>query len=75
MDASGEIINGMPSVMQYQGAVQYGNRIYPGELAYRNNGFPGLSLRVIPRLETFGSPDGIGLIIWATPRLASSWLG
>ncbi|HEY9616998.1 MAG TPA: alpha-glucan family phosphorylase [Microcoleaceae cyanobacterium] len=67
VDASGEIVNGVPSVMQYQGTAQQGQRIYLGELAYSNSGLQGLSLRVIPRHENLGSPYGMGLVIWATP--------
>ncbi|HEY9648043.1 MAG TPA: alpha-glucan family phosphorylase [Chroococcidiopsis sp.] len=63
----GEIANGMPVPMTYQGQDPQDPNIslYSSAIAYRNSGFQGFSLRVLPHHEYLSSPFAPGLTLWA----------
>jgi starch phosphorylase len=63
----GEIANGQPVVMEYVGADadNPAMSIYQRAIAYRNSGFQGLSLRILPKHENLSSPYQPGLVLWA----------
>ena len=67
VDASGQIAEGVPVVMDYQGQdPQYANiSVYTVEVTYISSGLQGLSLRVMPRHENLSSPYAPGLVLWA----------
>lgn len=67
IDENGEIANGIPVVMDYQGQDQHHNSlsVYTVNIAYDSSGLQGLSLRVLPRHENLSSPYQPGLTLWA----------
>ncbi|MCU0569853.1 MAG: alpha-glucan family phosphorylase [Oculatellaceae cyanobacterium Prado106] len=67
IDATGEIIQGVPVVMDYQGTAPQDAQtsLYTVAIAYRNSGLQGLALRVIPKHENLSSFSEPGLILWA----------
>ncbi|MEB3182467.1 MAG: alpha-glucan family phosphorylase [Nostocaceae cyanobacterium] len=65
IDANGEIVNGVPVVMDYQGEDKQGLSIYTANITYTNSGFQGLSLRVLPKHDHLSSVYEPRLIIWA----------
>jgi glycogen phosphorylase len=67
IDPSGEIANGMPVVMEYQGQDPQNASLslYTATITYTNSGLQGLSLRVLPRHENLSSPYATGLTLWA----------
>lgn len=66
MDADGNIINGMPVVMDCQGADAEGKSIYTVNITYTSSGLQGLSLRVLPKHPYLSNPFEPGLqILWA----------
>jgi starch phosphorylase len=66
INANGEIVNGVPVVMTYQGQDQQGCSIYTTNITYTNSGLQGLSLRVLPKHEHLSSPYEPRLILWAS---------
>jgi len=65
INTNGEIVNGVPVVMTYQGQDQQGCSIYTTNITYINSGLQGLSLRVLPKHEHLSSPYEPRLILWA----------
>jgi len=65
IDANGEIVNGVPVVMDYQGEDKQGLSIYTANITYTTSGFQGLSLRVLPKHDHLSSVYEPRLIIWA----------
>jgi starch phosphorylase len=65
IDANGDIINGVPVVMDYQGEDKDGLSIYTAEVVYNTSGLQGLSLRVLPKQKHLSSPYEPRLIVWA----------
>ncbi|MBD2541798.1 alpha-glucan family phosphorylase [Coleofasciculus sp. FACHB-SPT36] len=61
----GEIVNGIPVVMDYQGKDQQGCSIYTVDILYTSSGLQGFSLRVLPKHDNLSSPYELGLILWA----------
>ncbi len=65
VDATGEIINGTPVVMNYEGADGQGYALYTVDLAYGNSGLQGLSLRVLPKHQHLNHLYSLALVQWA----------
>ncbi|MFB2878399.1 alpha-glucan family phosphorylase [Floridanema aerugineum] len=65
LNANGDIVNGTPTVMDYQGADPNGIGIYTGNITYTSSGLQGMSLRVLPKHEYLSNPYDLGLILWA----------
>jgi glycogen phosphorylase len=65
IDANGEIVNGIPVVMDYQGEDNDGLSIYTADVVYTTSGLQGLSLRVLPNHQHLSSPYEPRLIVWA----------
>ncbi|PSB45660.1 alpha-glucan phosphorylase [Cyanosarcina cf. burmensis CCALA 770] len=65
VDASGEIVNGVPITMQFQGTDPQGMSIYTVEINYTTSGLQGLSLRVLPKHKYLSNPYETRLILWA----------
>jgi len=66
MDADGNIINGVPVVMDLQGMDANNDSIYTANITYTSSGLQGLSLRVLPKHPYLSSPFQPGLqILWA----------
>lgn len=65
VNADGQIVNGLPVVMDYQGTDEHNNSIYTGDVTYHVSGLQGLSLRVLPKHEYLSSPYEPGLVLWA----------
>ncbi len=65
VDASGEIVNGVPVVMQLQGKDNSGHSIYTASITYTYSGLQGLSLRVLPKHKNLSSSYEPRLILWA----------
>jgi glycogen phosphorylase len=67
VNADGEIADGVPVVMNYQGADPQNPHIvfYTTNIAYTNSGLQGFTLRVLPRHPNLSSPYEMGLTLWA----------
>ncbi|MEC4814770.1 MAG: alpha-glucan family phosphorylase [Scytonema sp. PMC 1069.18] len=65
IDANGEIVNGVPVVMDYQGEDKEGLSIYTADVIYTTSGLQGLSLRVLPNHTHLSSSYEPRLIVWA----------
>lgn len=65
VNATGDIVNGVPTAMDYQGKDPNGTSIYTGNITYTSSGLQGMSLRVLPKHEYLSSPYDLGLIVWA----------
>lgn len=66
VNATGNILNGVPSAMDYQGSEpNSGVSIYTGNITYTSSGLQGMSLRVLPKHQYLSSPYDLGLIVWA----------
>ncbi len=65
VNASGEIVNGVPVVMNYQGNDHTGKTIYTADITYVASGLQGLSLRVLPKHRYLSNPYLPRLILWA----------
>ncbi|XWK87007.1 MAG: alpha-glucan family phosphorylase [Phormidium sp.] len=65
LNANGDIVNGTPTEMDYQGADSNGISIYTGNITYTSSGLQGMSLRVLPKHEYLSNPYDLGLILWA----------
>lgn len=65
VNADGQIVNGQPVVMDYQGTDENHRAIYTGEVVYSSSGLQGLSLRVLPKHDYLSSPYEPGVVLWA----------
>jgi starch phosphorylase len=65
VNTDGQIVNGLPVVMDYQGTDEHNHSIYTGEVVYSSSGLQGLSLRVLPKHDYLSSPYEPGLVLWA----------
>ncbi|MEW6492915.1 MAG: alpha-glucan family phosphorylase [Cyanobacteriota bacterium] len=65
VNADGQIVNGRPVVMDYQGTDENHRAIYTGEVVYSSSGLQGLSLRVLPKHDYLSSPYEPGVVLWA----------
>jgi starch phosphorylase len=65
INADGQIVNGVPVPMIFQGTDEHHRSIYTGELSYSASGLQGLSLRVLPKHDNLSSPYEPGLVLWA----------
>ena len=67
VDADGEIVRGVPVVMDCQGEND-GCSMYTANIVYTTSGLQGLSLRVLPKHEHLSSSYEPRLIAWAEPN-------
>ncbi len=65
INADGEIVNGVPVVMGYQGEDSNKLSTYTADITYTTSGLQGLSLRVLPKHKHLSSPYEPRLIVWA----------
>ncbi len=65
VDDKGDIVNGVPVVMDYQGEDGSGCSIYAADILYQSSGLQGFSLRVLPKHKNLSSAYEPGLILWA----------
>jgi glycogen phosphorylase len=72
VDATGEIVEGMPVVMDYQGQTSADRSLYRADIAYSQSGLQGLSLRVLPHHPNLSSPYEPGLVLWASSSTPSA---
>lgn len=65
VDTDGEIVGGVPVVMQWEGKDNSGHSIYTASISYTHSGLQGLSLRVLPKHQNLSSSYEPRLILWA----------
>jgi starch phosphorylase len=65
VNADGQIVNGIPVEMNYQGTDDQNSSIYTADLVYSASGLQGLSLRVLPKHQNLSSSYEPGLVLWA----------
>jgi starch phosphorylase len=65
INTDGQIMNGLPVVMDYQGTDESHRSMYTGDVVYGASGLQGLSLRVLPKHDYLSSPYEPGLVLWA----------
>ena len=66
VNANGDIVNGVPTAMEYQGQdPQSRTSIYTSNITYTSSGLQGMSLRILPKHEYLSSSYELGLILWA----------
>jgi starch phosphorylase len=65
VDADGEILNGVPVTMTYQGRDPEDNAIYTIDITYTTSGLQGLSLRILPKHDFLSNLHELGLVMWA----------
>jgi starch phosphorylase len=65
VDANGNIIGGVPVVMEYLGEDSHNASLYTADITYTSSGLQGLSLRVLPKHDNLSSPYEAGVILWA----------
>ncbi len=67
VNADGDIADGVPITMEYQGQDSQSPHVslYTIDISYAASGLQGLSLRVLPRHEFLSSPYEPRLILWA----------
>jgi starch phosphorylase len=65
VNADGQIMDGIPVAMDYQGTDEHNCSIYTADVIYNSSGLQGLSLRVLPKHENLSSPYEPGLVLWA----------
>ncbi|HEY9905867.1 MAG TPA: alpha-glucan family phosphorylase [Candidatus Sericytochromatia bacterium] len=65
VNADGQIVNGLPVQMEYQGSDEHHRSIYTADIMYSSSGLQGLSLRVLPKHDNLSSPYEPGLVLWA----------
>lgn len=65
VDANGDIIGGVPVVMEYLGEDSHNASLYTADITYTSSGLQGLSLRVLPKHDNLSSPYEAGVILWA----------
>lgn len=66
VNANGQIVNGVPVVMDYQGTDEHNVSIYTADISYGASGLQGLSLRVFPKHQNLSSLYEPGLVLWAS---------
>jgi starch phosphorylase len=66
VNADGQIVNGVPVVMDYQGTDEHNISIYTADISYDASGLQGLSLRVFPKHKHLSSLYEPGLVLWAS---------
>ncbi|EDX77683.1 alpha-glucan phosphorylases subfamily [Coleofasciculus chthonoplastes PCC 7420] len=66
VNADGQIVNGVPVVMDYQGTDEHNISIYTADICYGASGLQGLSLRVFPKHKHLSSLYEPGLVLWAS---------
>jgi len=66
VNANGQIVNGVPVVMDYQGTDEHNISIYTADISYSASGLQGLSLRVFPKHKHLSSLYEPGLVLWAS---------
>jgi starch phosphorylase len=64
VNADGQIVNGIPVVMEYQGE-DSSHCVYTADIIYNTSGLQGLSLRVLPKHKNLSSLYEPGLVLWA----------
>ncbi|MFB8791793.1 MAG: alpha-glucan family phosphorylase [Potamolinea sp.] len=65
VNADGQIVNGLPVPMTFQGTDEHKRSIYTADVSYSASGLQGLSLRVLPKHDNLSSPYEPGLVLWA----------
>lgn len=65
IDASGEIVGGVPVVMEYLGEDSHKSSLYTADITYTSSGLQGLSLRVLPKHKNLSTAYEPGVILWA----------
>jgi glycogen phosphorylase len=65
LNDKGEIINGYPLDMNYQGTQDGNVSIYKTDIHYQVSGLQGLSLRILPHHPYLATAYEAGLILWA----------
>ncbi|MEG3939765.1 MULTISPECIES: alpha-glucan family phosphorylase [unclassified Microcoleus] len=65
VDANGDIVGGVPVVMEYLGEDDRNASLYTADITYTSSGLQGLSLRVLPKHDNLSSPYEAGVILWA----------
>ncbi|MEG4277202.1 alpha-glucan family phosphorylase [Microcoleus sp. MON1_C1] len=65
VDANGDIVGGVPVVMEYLGEDANNASLYTADITYTSSGLQGLSLRVLPKHDNLSSPYEAGVILWA----------
>ncbi|MBF2097348.1 MAG: alpha-glucan family phosphorylase [Gloeomargaritaceae cyanobacterium C42_A2020_066] len=65
VEATGEISQGRPADMVFQGQDDWGNSLYVGEVAFSTSGLQGFSVRILPHHPYLGTSVEMGLIHWA----------
>lgn len=65
IDADGQIVDGVPVVMDYRGQDNQGCSLYTADVSYTSSGLQGLSLRVLPRHQYLSNPYEPRLVLWA----------
>jgi len=65
VNADGQIVNGLPVPMIFQGTDENHRSIYTADVSYSASGLQGLSLRVLPKHDNLSSPYEPGLVLWA----------
>ena len=65
VDVNGDIIGGVPVVMEYLGEDPHNASLYTADITYTSSGLQGLSLRVLPKHDNLSSPYEAGVILWA----------
>lgn len=65
VNADGQIVNGLPVVMDYQGTDEQNVSVYTADILYESSGLQGLSLRVLPKHNNLSSLYEPGLVLWA----------
>jgi len=65
IDINGDIIGGLPVVMEYLGEDAHNASLYNADITYTSSGLQGLSLRVLPKHDNLSSPYEVGVILWA----------
>ncbi|OCQ94712.1 alpha-glucan phosphorylase [Oscillatoriales cyanobacterium USR001] len=66
LDTNGQIIGGVPVVMDYVGENEHNSTLYTADIMYISSGLQGLSLRVLPKHDYLSSPYEVGVILWAS---------
>jgi starch phosphorylase len=65
LNADGQVVNGLPVAMDYQGTDEQSHSIYTAQISYSASGLQGLCLRVLPKNNHLSSPYEPGLVLWA----------
>lgn len=66
VNANGQIVSGVPVVMDYLGQDPHNASLYTADITYTSSGLQGLSLRVLPKHDYLSSPYEVGVILWAS---------